>query len=359
MDLPTKFLESTNNEMRHLDLFSGIGGFALAAQWVWGDEYENVGFCDNNKFCQAVFKKNFPNAKIYGDIRELSIGRLVADADRGGRVHAESQKLSNKKGEQAQHELAQSYKLDLLTGGFPCQPFSFAGKRRGKEDDRYLWPHMLRIIQETRPRWIIGENVAGIVNLALDQVLADLEAENYEVQPFIIPAAPSAPRIGEIGFGLSDLMIPTPVASEMVGSEYTKTVNYRDGVFYRRSKGKGEDTGQDWGKFYPDYPKYCLRRKRRTAGLAIRTAENQILGRRFRVSWLEAATALCGVDDGLPAELDGLKFTAKQHRVERIKSLGNAIVPHVAAEIMGFDQRADLRDLCYISGKGHGYFYQG
>ena len=300
-----------------------------------GRRYENVGFCDNNKFCQAVLKKNFPNAKIYGDIRELSIGRLVADADRGGRVHAESQKLSNKKGEQAQHELAQSYKLDLLTGGFPCQPFSFAGKRRGKEDDRYLWPHMLRIIQETRPRWIIGENVAGIVNLALDQVLADLEAENYEVQAFIIPAAPSAPRIGEIGFGLSDLMIPTPVASEMTGAEYTKTVNYKDGVFYRRSKGKGERHGARLGQILPRLPEILPTPKAQDsrAGYTDR-GKIKFWGDDSRVSWLEAATALCGVDDGLPAELDGLKFTAKQHRVERIKSLGNAIVPWVAAEIM-------------------------
>jgi DNA-cytosine methyltransferase len=142
--------------MRHLDLFSGIGGFSLAAQWVWGDEYENVGFCDNNEFCQAVLKKNFKNAKIYSDIREL-----------------DGTKIKN---------------LDLLTGGFPCQPFSFAGKRRGNQDDRYLWPEMLRIIREARPHWIVGENVAGIINLALDQVLLDLERESYTFQVFVIPA---------------------------------------------------------------------------------------------------------------------------------------------------------------------------
>jgi len=321
--------------MRHLDLFSGIGGFALAAKWVWGDEYENVGFCDNNKFCQAVLKKNFPNAKIYGDIRELSIGRLIADAHGGGRVHAESEKLSNKKGEQAQHELAQSYQLDLLTGGFPCQPFSFAGKRRGKEDDRYLWPHMFRIIQETRPRWIIGENVAGIVNLALDQVLADLEAENYEVQAFIIPAAAvGAPhrrdRVWIVGFNDPD------ARSERNGGKRI----HQDGQLQRRGvlsaiQGQG---GATRGKIGADSASIARNSAHAEGtgqqGWLYGSRKIKFWGDDSRVSWLEAATALCGVDDGLPAELDGLKFTAKQHRVERIKSLGNAIVPQVAAEVM-------------------------
>ncbi len=320
--------------MRHLDLFSGIGGFALAAQWVWGDEYENVGFCDNNKFCQAVLKKNFPNAKIYEDIRELSIERLVADADRGGRVHAQFEKLSNKKREQAQHELAQSYQLDLLTGGFPCQPFSFAGKRRGKEDDRYLWPHMLRIIQETRPRWIIGENVAGIVNLALDQVLADLEAENYEVQAFIIPAAAvGAPhrrdRVWIVGFNDPD------ARGERNGGERI----YQDGQLQRRGvlsaiQGKrGATRGKIGANSAPFARNSAYAEGAGQQGWLYGPRKIKFWGDDSRISWLEAATALCGVDDGLPAELDGLKLTAKQHRVERIKSLGNAIVPQVAKEI--------------------------
>jgi DNA (cytosine-5)-methyltransferase 1 len=141
------------NEKTHLDLFSGIGGFALAAKW---NGYRTVGFCDNEPYAQAVLKKHWPDVPCHKDIREVR-GELYAG-------------------------------VTLLTGGFPCQPFSVAGKQRGKDDNRYLWPEMCRVIREARPAWIIGENVAGIVNLALDTVCADLEAEGYEVESVIIPA---------------------------------------------------------------------------------------------------------------------------------------------------------------------------
>jgi DNA (cytosine-5)-methyltransferase 1 len=141
------------NEKTHLDLFSGIGGFALAAKW---NGYKTIGFCEQDKFCQAILKKHWPEVPIIEDIRQVR-GNLYP-------------------------------KISLLTGGFPCQPFSVAGERRGKDDNRYLWPEMLRVIRETKPDWIIGENVAGIVNMALDQVHVDLEAEDYEVETLIIPA---------------------------------------------------------------------------------------------------------------------------------------------------------------------------
>jgi len=141
------------NEKTHLDLFSGIGGFALAAKW---NGYRTVGFCDNEPYAQAVIKKHWPEVPCHKDIREVR-GELYAG-------------------------------VTILTGGFPCQPFSVAGKQRGKDDNRYLWPEMLRVIQEAKPAWIIGENVAGIVNLALDQVCVDLEGQGYEVEPIIVPA---------------------------------------------------------------------------------------------------------------------------------------------------------------------------
>lgn len=141
------------NEPTHLDLFSGIGGFALASNQAG---FKTVGFCEIDPYCQAVLKKHWPGTPIHGDIRGI--------------------KGNDYRG------------ISLLTGGFPCQPFSVAGRKRGKDDDRYLWPEMLRVIREARPRWIVGENVANIVNLALDQVHTDLEGEGYEVESVIIPA---------------------------------------------------------------------------------------------------------------------------------------------------------------------------
>ena len=142
--------------MQLLDLFSGIGGFHLAAEWVWGDELECVGHVEIDPFCQKVLNKHWPGVPIYDDIRKI-------------------------KGEQFGA-------VDIITGGFPCQPFSQAGKRKGKADDRFLWPEMLRVIEEVQPRWVLGENVAGIVNMELDNVLSDLESKGYETQAFIIPA---------------------------------------------------------------------------------------------------------------------------------------------------------------------------
>lgn len=147
-------------KLTHVDLFSGIGGFALAARWTG---LETVVFCEMDKFCQKVLNKHWPEVPIIEDIKTFNGSRF-----------------SN---------------VFLLTGGFPCQPFSCAGKRRGKEDDRYLWPEMLRVISEVKPRWVIGENVAGFINMGLDDCISDLEGEGYEVQAFIIPAcAVNAPH---------------------------------------------------------------------------------------------------------------------------------------------------------------------
>lgn len=141
--------------MKHLDLFSGIGGFALAARWT--GQIETVAFCEKDPFCQKVLRKHWPEVPCFDDV--------------------------------TQFDATPFHGVGLLTGGFPCQPFSLAGKRRGKEDDRYLWPSMLDVIRQSRPRWIVGENVAGIDGVALDCVLTDLEGEGYEVAPpFVIPA---------------------------------------------------------------------------------------------------------------------------------------------------------------------------
>ena len=137
-----------------LDLFSGIGGFSLAASWTGG--IETVAFCEIEPYCQKVLKKHWPDVPIYPDIKQL----------RGEDIGP----------------------VDIVCGGFPCQPFSCIGQQKGKQDDRHLWPEMLRVIQETKPTWVVGENVTNFVSMGLDDALSDLESEGYETAAFIISA---------------------------------------------------------------------------------------------------------------------------------------------------------------------------
>jgi len=184
-----------------IDLFSGIGGFALAARWAG---FETVQFVELDPFCQKVLNKNFPGVPIHDDIKTFTYTDIYKSGTQSRNDeemrgfpkeecesgHSSTLLRGSDSREQPIPTTTNKFRPTpfILTGGFPCQPFSCAGKRKGKEDDRYLWPEMLRVISEARPTWVIGENVGGFVNMGLDECISDLEAEGYEVQPFIIPA---------------------------------------------------------------------------------------------------------------------------------------------------------------------------
>ena len=146
--------------LRHLDLFSGIGGFSLGLEATGG--FETVAFCDIEEFPRKVLQKHWPHVKQYTDIKELNYEQLKAD----GLVP-----------------------IDIITGGYPCQPFSVAGRKKGEKDPRHLWPEYFRLVKELRPTWVIGENVGGHIKLGLDTVISDLESEGYTVRPFSISAS--------------------------------------------------------------------------------------------------------------------------------------------------------------------------
>ena len=147
-----------------LDLFSGLGGFSLGLERT--GHFETVAFCDNDKFSKAILDKHWKGIKVYDDVRKITKEKFKEDGIEFP---------------------------DIITGGFPCQPFSVAGKQQGTSDDRHLWPEMFRIIKAFKPRFVIGENVRGIVNIqdgvVFETVCTNLEDEGYEIQPFNIPAA--------------------------------------------------------------------------------------------------------------------------------------------------------------------------
>ena len=154
--------------IRTLDLFSGIGGFAYGLERLCGG-FETVAFCEIDPYCRKVLAKNWPKTPILGHIQAFGGDGLNAYFG----------------------------PIDLICGGFPCQPWSAAGNQRGDQDDRHLWPEMLRLIAEIRPRWVLGENVKGLAHspMGLDQCLSDLEAIGYQAQPFMVPAcAADAPH---------------------------------------------------------------------------------------------------------------------------------------------------------------------
>ena len=149
-----------HSKLQHLDLFSGIGGFSLGLEATGG--FETKAFCDIEEYPRQVLQKHWPHVKQYKDIKELTYERLKADGINS---------------------------IDIITGGYPCQPFSVAGRQKGEEDPRHLWPEYFRLVKELRPTWVIGENVSGHIKLGLDTVIEDLESEDYAVRPFSISAS--------------------------------------------------------------------------------------------------------------------------------------------------------------------------
>jgi DNA (cytosine-5)-methyltransferase 1 len=284
--------------MRHLDLFSGISGFALAAQWVWGDEHEIISFCDNDKVAQCALKKHWPGVPIHDDIKTLDATKWQGT-------------------------------VDLVTGGFPCQPFSCAGKRRGKADDRYLWPEMLRVIDECQPRWVLGENVAGIVNMELESVCASLEGEGYEVQPLVIPAcAVDAPHIRARVWIVAHAPIERPGEARGFHAGCSKRIAWgRQDVAHASRKGlEGAIT------------EGAIRAERLPAECgAVPNSERQQDGRIFKRRIQSHSCDDCNGGSeaaAWPTEPDvGRVAHGIPYRVHRLRLLGNSIVPQVAAEI--------------------------
>ena len=276
--------------MKHLDLFSGIGGFAYAVDQVW--ENAEHTFVENDAFCQKVLKKHWPNSEIYGDIRQF-----ITDTRCEYAYHKENkQKLeSERSSEQSFKQPRDMGRVDLLTGGFPCQPFSQAGRRKGTADNRYLWPEMFRVIQLTKPTWVIAENVRGLVTwnegMVLEQVCADLESEGYEVQPFINPAvAVNAPhRRDRVWIVANRAKLYEERSERQRGSrrQPEEAFGNRDSnaqnPISKRSGGRMESNGQ------------ILERQ-----------STEVKNERpsWEENWLEVATELCGVFNGLSRELD-------------------------------------------------------
>ena len=281
--------------MNHASLFSGIGGFDLAAEWAG---WNNIFHCEWNPFGQKVLKHHFPNSISYNDITKTDFT-----------IHKGS--------------------IDILTGGFPCQPYSTAGLRKGKADERHLFPEMLRAIKEIRPRWIIGENVRGLVSwsgeLVFHEVCADLESEGYEVQPFIIPAAGvNAPhrreRIWFVAYAASVGLCKHSQEQRL----QSKTFGTQFGLDNETVANTDSTRQQAFGI---QIPKLGQQIEKETF------CRNSFKPTHSRLQWdaFPIESAICSGNNGIPDELDGITFS--KWRKESIKAYGNAIVPQVAFEI--------------------------
>lgn len=317
--------------MRHLDLCSGIGGFALGLQAT--GYFQTVGFCEIDTFCQKVLKKNFPDIPIYNDIKTL--------------------KPNDEK-----------IKPDIVTAGFPCQPFSVAGKQKSDKDDRNLWKETLRIIQESRPSWFIGENVNGIIKLYLDTVLEDLERENYSTRVFNISASSIGARHERKRVWIiansndrrcksrneqhqgectsSEERINTVSRSDTISNSESKWTgksrnsdqtkrnkscdetqfnsscsnvsNSNSSLRNRRSSSRQSGTNKIWSFHTPEKEQTSHEIWSKFEGYDALFQQCQ--------NWWTAQSSFCGTPDGISYELD-------KNRRKRVMALGNAIVPQI------------------------------
>ena len=315
-------------KLKLLDLFSGIGGFSLGLEST--GYFETIAFVEKDKFCQQVLKKNFKDIPIESEVRDVKGDRYAAD---------------------------------IVCGGFPCQPFSVAGKRKGTDDDRYLWDETIRIVRECKPRWFIGENVEGIINISegkvLQQIQKDLEAEGFEVQCVVIPASGigawhQRKRVWILAYSEhngshrskgNETIESSNEQKEWVSVGDDKDVSNSNSFGHRRwsSKGctnerwsflPGEQEGREMGSKTSgcdvDVPNT---NSEGSQGYGVstnmETKQRQISSKNSieeQQTWWEAQSSLCRNVNGISYELD-------KDRANRIKSLGNSIVPLIAREL--------------------------
>lgn len=316
--------------MVHYDLFAGIGGFSLALEEVFYDEQIKHIFCEWEKFPTAVLKQHWPDGEYFGDIKDLI-------------AHTQRQRLEGSGEETTGHggqfstELRDKEQI-ILTGGFPCQPFSHAGRRQGTADDRYQWPNMFEVIRNVRPQWVVAENVRGLVSwnegMVLEQVCSDLESEGYEVQPIIIPAiAVNAPHRRDRVWIVAHAKDERPVTemglereSQPEATEQRSTD--RDATDTEGIGNRGitsEERGAEERVMEPS----------ERQGREVRSEGEGRLGVNWDQDWREVAFATClpSMDDGLPRVMDGATISYAKWRNDSIKAYGNAIVPEVAEQI--------------------------
>ena len=241
--------------LKVLDLFSGIGGFSLGLERTGG--FKTVAFCENDPFCQKVLQKHWPSVPIYNNIINLN--------------HQEQ--------------------VDVITGGYPCQPFSVAGKRKGHADDRHLWPHMFKVITQKRPSWVLLENVIGHLTLGINGVLLDLEGEGYTTRPIVLPAASVNAnhlrnRVFVIAYsGITRCEEISGLEQKTTGSKGVRPSDQIDTKFISKRSERRRWRRENWWKKKSPEP------------------------------------LICGMANGIP------------QRVDRLRTLGAAVVPQVVEQI--------------------------
>jgi DNA (cytosine-5)-methyltransferase 1 len=303
--------------MKVISLFSGIGGFELAADAVG---WNVLASCEINPFGRRVLEYYWPESYLHDDVHTLTYEKL-------------------------DHELTKRFGPEwrsddiVLVGGFPCQPYSLAGKRKGKDDSRHLWPQMLRIIREVQPTWVVGENVYGLVNwnegLVFEEVSADLENEGYEVQPYILPAV----SVGAVHRRDRVWFVARKNASNSNGNGLNQRNSQHEVFSDERGFDALNDSNENDGQgFTPNPDNEGLEGQ---ASIRIQDGQRRrnrvydgefawVGGKEYWDNFPTQSPVRCG-DDGIPNRL--VDITIPRWRKESIMSLGNAIVPQVAIQL--------------------------
>jgi len=289
--------------LTHFSLFTGIGGIDLAAEWAGFTTVGQVGWAD---YPPKVLEKHWPNVPRWRDIRELTYDKFV--------------------------ERTGLRTVDLISGGFPCQPFSVAGKQKGKRDDRYLWPEMLRVIREIKPTWVLGENVPGILRIAGKTVCEDLEREGYAVTVFNFEAAAvGAPHRRERVFFVGHSRRPSCTPS-FVADTNGKGLQGRNSEVMRECAGqfiigKGSTPVANTSCKLREWDRRARDRRSESPNSGQWAVESDVGGVASRIPcWLDGYWR---VEPNIPRVATGVK-----NRVDRLKCLGNAVVPQQVYPIL-------------------------